>query len=121
MSMADAPILDDAVVAELRDSTGGDDEFVRELVQAYVDEGRGYLEAMGAAAAAADAEAMVRPAHTLKSSSATVGAMQLAAIARGLEEAARAGRSDGFTTDVARAGEAWSATLAALAAAGLTE
>jgi FOG: HPt domain len=115
----DAPILDDAVLAELRESTGGDDDFVRELVDAYVGEATGYLDAMTAAAAAADAAAIVRPSHTLKSSSATMGAMRLSAICRGIEEAARAGRSDGLAADVEQARVTWAATLEALTAAGL--
>jgi HPt (histidine-containing phosphotransfer) domain-containing protein len=115
----DAPLLDDAVIAELRDSTGGDDEFIRELVEAYVSEAKGYLDAMTATAAAADPASIVLPAHTLKSSSATLGAMRLAAIARGIEEAGRAGRSDSLVEDVEQARAAWTETLAALTAAGL--
>jgi HPt (histidine-containing phosphotransfer) domain-containing protein len=120
MTSDDAPILDNAVIAELRESTGGDDEFVRELVEAYLSEATGYLDAMHAAVAAADADAIVRPAHTLKSSSATMGAMRLAAICRGIEEAGRAGLASGLAADVEQAQAAWVATLEALTAAGLT-
>ena len=119
MTFDDSPILDDAVLAELRESTGGDDDFVRELVEAYVSEATGYLAAMTAAAGAADAAAIVRPAHTLKSSSATLGAMRLAAISRDIEEAGRAGRVDGLVADVSQAHTTWTQTLAALTAAGL--
>ena len=120
MTADDAPILDEAVIAELRASTGDDDEFVRELVEAYLSEATGYLDAMTAAAAAADAAAIVRPAHTLKSSSATMGAMRLSGICRDIEEAGRDGRTDGLTEDVERANATWAETLEALAAAGLT-
>ena len=120
MTAEDAPILDDDVLGELRDSTGGDEAFVRELVEAYVGEATGYLDAMIAAATAGDAEAMVRPAHTMKSSSATMGAMRLAGICRALEEAARAGRTDGQAVLVEEAHAAWRETLSALASAGLT-
>jgi len=119
MTTNDAPILDDAVVAELRESTGDDDAFIRELVEAYVSEATGYLEAMAAAAGAADAAAIVLPAHTLKSSSATLGAMRLAAISRRIEEAGRAGRTDDLVADVDRARAIWAATLAALTESGL--
>lgn len=117
--MNELPILDDAVIAELRESTGGDDEFVRELVEAYVSEATGYLDAMTAAAGIADASAIVRPAHTLKSSSATLGAMRLAEISRGIEEAGRAGGTDDLAADVEQARSTWAATLAALIDAGL--
>jgi HPt (histidine-containing phosphotransfer) domain-containing protein len=119
VTIDDEPILDDGVIAELRESTGGDDDFVRELVEAYVSEATGYLEAMTAAAEVADPAAIVRPAHTLKSSSATLGAMRLAAISREIEEAGRAGRTDDLAADVEQAQATWNATLAALTAAGL--
>jgi HPt (histidine-containing phosphotransfer) domain-containing protein len=117
VTINDQPILDDAVLAELRESTGGDDAFVRELVEAYVSEAIGYLAAM--TAAVADPSAIVRPAHTLKSSSATLGAMRLAAISRAIEEAGRAGRAADLAAAVEQAHQAWTATLAALIAAGL--
>lgn len=120
MTADQAPILDDAVIAELRESTGDDEEFIRELVDAYIGEATGYLDAMTAAAAAGDPEAMVRPAHTLKSASATMGAMRLAAICRGLEEAGRDGRTDAPTGDAQAAQAVWTETLEALTAAGLT-
>jgi HPt (histidine-containing phosphotransfer) domain-containing protein len=119
MTIDDTPILDDAVLAELRDSTGGDDDFVRELVEAYVSEATGYLDDMQRAVTAGDVAAVVRPAHTLKSSSATLGAMRLAGISRGIEEAGRAGSADGLVDDVERAHATWNQTIEALRAAGL--
>ena len=65
--------------------------FVRELVDAYVSDSAEQVAGIEAALAAGDADALVRPAHTLKSSSATLGAMELSATARTLEMAARAG------------------------------
>jgi HPt (histidine-containing phosphotransfer) domain-containing protein len=119
MTPEEAPILDAAVIAELRESTGGDDDFVRELVETYVAEATGYLEAMAAAVASGDSSAIVRPAHTLKSSSQTLGAMRLAAISRGIEEAGRAGRDTDLAADVERARSTWAQTLAALTDSGL--
>ena len=72
-----------------------------------------------AAAAAGEAAALVRPAHTLKSSSASLGAMRLSAIARAIEEAGRTGVSDRFTEDAELARSAWLETLEAFAGAGL--
>jgi len=46
------------------------------------------------AAAAGDIEAMVRPAHSMKSSSLNVGALELGALCRALEEDARGGTVD---------------------------
>ncbi|MEO5704016.1 MAG: Hpt domain-containing protein [Candidatus Limnocylindrales bacterium] len=119
MTIDDAPILDDAVIAELRESTGGDDDFVRELVETYVAEATGYLDAMSLAVTTGDAAAVIRPAHTLKSSSATLGAMRLAAISRAIEEAGRIGPTEGIAADVERAHATWIETISALRSAGL--
>jgi HPt (histidine-containing phosphotransfer) domain-containing protein len=118
--MSDQPeVLDLAAVAELRESVGGDEAFVRELVDAYLTESPEYLDALAAAAAAGDAASVVRPAHTLKSSSAAVGAMRLASLGKQVEYAAREGRVDQRGVDAIAA--AWADTVAALAAAGLSE
>jgi HPt (histidine-containing phosphotransfer) domain-containing protein len=119
VSFDGSPILDDVVLDELRAATGGDEEFIVDLVETYVEEGAVNLDEMVAAAAASDPAAIVRPAHTLKSSSASLGAMRLSAIARAIEEAGRAGSADGLADDVALARSAWTATLEAMAAAGL--
>ena len=91
MPEAEGPILDEGVLTELTETTGGDIGFVRELVETYLAETPTQLEAMTAALEADDADALVRPAHTLKSSSATVGAMRLSSVARELEMAGRTG------------------------------
>jgi HPt (histidine-containing phosphotransfer) domain-containing protein len=114
-------LLDDAVLAELRSVTGGDDAFILELVETYVAEGTANMEGMLAAAAAGDPAAIVRPAHTLKSSSASLGAMRLSAIARAIEEAGRAGASERLAEDVEQARSTWLATLEAFTAAGLRQ
>jgi HPt (histidine-containing phosphotransfer) domain-containing protein len=112
-------LIDFAVVEELRDSVGGDDEFVKELVATYLAESPGYLDAIAAAAAQGDAAALVRPAHTLKSSSASIGAMRLSAVSKQLEFAAREGRID--QAGVAEAKALWPQTVAALGAAGMSD
>lgn len=94
MSGADQPILDAGVLAELAESVGGDREFVVDLVETYLLDGATQLADIEAAFAARDAELIVRPAHTLKSSSATVGAMEVASLAREIELAGRSGALD---------------------------
>ena len=118
--MADeAPILDRAVIDELRESVAGDDAFVREVAETYLAEGPEHMSAMTAAAEAGDAAAIVRSAHTLKSSSAALGAMRLAQICREIEFAGREGRMDGIGEKVASARGAWDATVEELRSAGL--
>ena len=103
----------------MRESVGGDHDFVKELVAAYLAETPTYLEAIAAAAAANDAGAMVRPAHTLKSSSAAIGAMRLSAVSKQLEFAAREGSIDQAAVDTAKA--LWPETVASLSAVGLAD
>ena len=91
------PILDETVLAELMASTGNDLAFVRDLVETYLAEAPAQVEGIAIALAGADAAALVRPAHTLKSSSATMGAVRLSAIARRLEIAGRSGALDAST------------------------
>ena len=113
-----APLLDHAVLDELRDATGGDESFIVDLVETYIAEGAANLEGMIAAAEAGDPAAIVRPAHTLKSSSASLGAIRLADICRGIEEAGRAARADGLGDVVELARTTWQETLDAFAGLG---
>ena len=85
------PAIDEATFANLLEMTGGDLEFVDELVDTYLEDGAAQVAALKAAVAVgADAD-LVRPAHSMKSSSLNVGALQLGELARGLVEAARSG------------------------------
>lgn len=115
----DTPVLDGAVVAELRESVGGDDAFVVELAGAYLAEAPGQLADMETAAKGGDAAAIVRPAHTLKSSSAALGAMRLAALCRKIEFDGREGRVDELVPQVVEARQVWDETVAAMTAAGM--
>jgi HPt (histidine-containing phosphotransfer) domain-containing protein len=91
---ADIPVLDEEVLGELLSSTDGDVDFVRELVEIYLADVPVQITGIADALEADDAAALVRPAHTLKSASATVGAMRLSAVARELEMAGRSGSLD---------------------------
>jgi HPt (histidine-containing phosphotransfer) domain-containing protein len=119
MSGFDQPTFDRTALDELGQATDGDNSFLVELIETYLADAEGQVEAIDAAIAATDAEALVRPAHTLKSSSASVGAMRLAAMARGLEAQARAGQLADAPAAAAAARLEWgevSANLRALAA-----
>jgi HPt (histidine-containing phosphotransfer) domain-containing protein len=113
----DVPVLDESVLTEVLETTGNDIGFVRELIETYLADTPILLEAMTAAADADDADALVRPAHTLKSSSATVGAMRLSAIARELEMAGRSGGLDAASrATLENAQTEWKAAADAFAA-----
>jgi HPt (histidine-containing phosphotransfer) domain-containing protein len=108
-------VLDEDVMAELSASVQGDQSFVAQLIRAYLADGPAHVYAIEQAIASGDAAALVRPAHTLKSSSATVGAQRLAAAARELE---MAGRSESLASVSPGAADAlradWEATANAL-------
>ena len=118
--MSDQPtILDQQVLDALRESVGGDDTFVADLVATYLAEGAEHMAEMDAAAAAGDAAAIVRPAHSMKSSSAALGAARMSSISRDIEFAGREGRPEGLAASVQDARATWEATVAELRSRGL--
>ena len=85
--MPDQPI-DAATVAELLNTVGGDEAFLAELIVSYLSDSPPLFDEMARAAAGGDAAALRRAAHTLKSTSASLGALRLSAICREIENAA---------------------------------
>jgi CheY-like chemotaxis protein/HPt (histidine-containing phosphotransfer) domain-containing protein len=85
---SNAPVLDSEVLAELREVMGA--EFGN-LVRMFLVDATKYIEQLEAAAAGNNLEQMVAPAHTLKSSSANLGAMAVSAAAKRIEVGAREG------------------------------
>jgi HPt (histidine-containing phosphotransfer) domain-containing protein len=108
--------LDRATYDGLLKMTGGDHEFVDELVDTYLADTIDQLAELDVAVVAGDAAALTRPAHSLKSSSLNVGALDLAGLARELEEQGRAGRVEGAPERVAVARRRFEAVRAALLA-----
>ena len=86
--------IDAATFANLLEMTGGDQAFVDELVDTYLREGDRLVEDLVVAATAGDIGAMVLPAHSMKSSSLNVGALELGERCRRLEEDCRNGSVD---------------------------
>ncbi|MGH8174537.1 MAG: ATP-binding protein, partial [Rhodanobacteraceae bacterium] len=80
--------LDPSIVRDLLDTMG--DEF-GDLVRVYLEDAPQRLQELEVAAITHDASAQVSPAHTLKSSSANIGATALSEFARRIEHAARSG------------------------------
>ena len=69
--------------------------FVAELIETFVEDARELVATLRRALAEADVDAFRRAAHSLKSTSETLGAVGLAALARELEAMARAGSLQG--------------------------
>ena len=78
-----APTIDRATFDSLEQTAGA--EFVRELVDTFLQEAPGMLDELRSALAARDADKFRRAAHSLKSNSNTFGALTLGAMARELE------------------------------------
>ena len=72
----------------------GDQEFVQQLVQLFIDSGDAALRDIRAALDRGDLPAVGRAAHAFKGSSANIRAQSASAAAARLEEAARAGAMD---------------------------
>jgi two-component system, sensor histidine kinase and response regulator len=108
--------VDPAALDRLLDMTGGDPEFLAELIDTFLEDGAVQLEALRHAVAAGDAEAALRPAHSLKSNSASMGAEHLAGLARDLEADARSGAIDDGPARIEAATAEFEAVRAALLA-----
>ena len=89
--MSDEPTLDAAAFERLLEITGGDLEFVDELVDTYLEDAVVQIAALRGAVASGVIEDLVRPAHSLKSGSDNVGAPALTTMCRALEAEARTG------------------------------
>ena len=78
-----ATTIDASTFAELQASAG--DDFVRELIDTFLEEAPPMLVELSDALGAGRAEPFRRAAHSLKSNASTFGALTLAAMARDLE------------------------------------
>ena len=86
-SSGDAPqVLDESILDELGEFAGAE---VRRIVGLFLEDTPNLLRTLEQAAAEPDLARMQEAAHTLKSSSANVGAMALSAIAKRVEMSAR--------------------------------
>ena len=92
--MTDQPVVDPSALAVLSETTGDDPEFLAELIDTFLTDAVDLLNTIDAASASGNAEELQRAAHSLKSNSATFGAMTLAALSKHLEEVGKAGNFD---------------------------
>ena len=107
--------VEPAALDAMLEMVGGDVEFLDELVDTFLEDAVTQLRAMRAAAVA-DADSLVRPAHSMKTNSANMGAMVLAQLCRDLEARARSGSLDGAVQQVAAAESEFVAVRAELLA-----
>ncbi|MBL8618738.1 MAG: response regulator [Deltaproteobacteria bacterium] len=107
-----APVLDPRQVSMMREVMGA--EAYALLVRTFLAHTEGELAQLQAAVAAADGPAVQRVAHSLKSSTAQMGATALSALARQIEGRARAGDWAGLGVDLDTTGPALTALRAAI-------
>lgn len=81
--------IDTAVFAQLKEDLGED--FIVELVDTYCTETPQLIESLRASFSAQDSDVFRRAAHSIKSSSASLGAMRLSEHARTLEMIGKSG------------------------------
>lgn len=71
------PAIDDRAYAQLEEVADGDRDFLIEVVEQFLEGADKLMDQLVTDAEAGQLESMTRAAHTLKSSSAAVGAMRL--------------------------------------------
>lgn len=83
-------VLDPRIIQDLRELGGADDpELLNELVGLFLADAPARIRDIENGITSGDVKTVERAAHTLKSSSANIGAMSLSAICRQIEDAAR--------------------------------
>ncbi len=84
--MSDQPVIDQQSIENLRELNPGDnDEFLREIVGIYLADTPNRIAELEQSLAAGDHPKFVRAAHSVKGSSANIGAMVVRAVAEKLE------------------------------------
>jgi signal transduction histidine kinase/DNA-binding response OmpR family regulator len=114
----EAPLMDFSRLEEFREFDDADLTMTREVIALFTADTPPRLEALAAAVAAGDADALARAAHALKGGAGNVGAKAIQQHADALEAAAKEGMPADASQRVAKLRELWDETRAALAAWG---
>ncbi len=113
--------LDTAALDNLRETVGGDEEFLAELVETFLEDAPQMLVDMRQAVESGDAPGLRLAAHSLKSNSADFGAMSLNALCKELEIMGKDNQLDGALPLIDQAGAAFEAVKPALLALGTND
>lgn len=93
--MPESEIIDQATFDNLLDSIGGDVDFMSELVEAYIASTPELFTTIQQALTSGNAPAFQRAAHSLKTGSASFGALSFAAQCKELEDIGKSGLLEG--------------------------
>jgi HPt (histidine-containing phosphotransfer) domain-containing protein len=96
-------VVDQRVLDELLEMGGGDHEFLVEMIDSYLTTAPALLEKLRTGANTGDAASLRMAAHTLKSGSKDMGAMELAELFANLENLGHHGELDNAAELVAQA------------------
>ena len=96
-----APALDRAKIRELLDLTGGEIDWLKDLMDTYLQDTRTRLDELAGLVAAGSADRIQRSAHGIKGSSSNIGATQMADLCAGMEHHARVGDRAGTVAQLA--------------------
>ncbi len=110
------PIFSPAPLEEFFEAIGGDTELLVDLITTFLDDAIDRLASLAAGWASQDVETVKVEAHTLKSSAAQMGALQMSELSRRIEAAARDNDLDSVAAEVEQVAEIHPATVAALEA-----
>lgn len=100
--VAAAPAIDRKILTRLLEDIGGDTVALAGLLRAYLDDTPRLLQGMEQAVAASDSAGLSMAAHTLKSTSASIGATALAALCEELGHKLRSGATAALPAHCAR-------------------
>ncbi len=107
--------LDMQVIEGLRELGGTEDPgLLLEIIGMFLEDAPQRIREIEQGLASGDIKLLERAAHTLKSASANVGAMQLSSVCKRIEEIARYSKSDGIAELIPESNKAWSDAANAL-------
>jgi HPt (histidine-containing phosphotransfer) domain-containing protein len=103
-----AAVLDMQVIQGLRELGGDDDPgLVLELIAMFLEDAPKRMDEISTALSTGDIKLLERAAHTLKSSSANIGAARLSAHCKTMEELARNKKFEGLPSLVRASVQSW--------------
>ena len=117
-STSDTSVLDASILQGLKDLGGDDDPgLFFELIDLFLQDAPTRMEEIQRGLDQGDIRLLERAAHTLKSSSANIGALTLSELCRSMEERARHNENVGLAELFDRSRQLWPRVEAALRAA----
>jgi signal transduction histidine kinase/CheY-like chemotaxis protein/HPt (histidine-containing phosphotransfer) domain-containing protein len=110
----ESPLMDFSRLEEFKEFDDEEQSMTKELIQLFFNDTPPRLDAMRAATAAGDANALTKAAHALKGGASNIGAKAIQQHADGLEAASREAMPDDANLRVEKLAELWVQTREAL-------